>query len=93
MAYRLHDPLVVEGDDVDLLVEHIGIEKGKLPGSPADVVPCLVVEDADAGWRTQDLGHFVLGRRAGMDLGDLVLRRKVAPLFHIGRAAGDYGCA
>jgi hypothetical protein len=28
-----------------------------------------------------------------MDLGDLVLRRKVAALLHIARAAGDYGSA
>ena len=93
MAYRLHDPLVVECDNVDLLVEDIGIEKSKLSGSPTDVVPLLVVEDADAGWRTQDLGHFVLSGGARMDLGDLVLRGKIAALFHIIRAPGDYGSA
>ena len=33
------DTLIVEVNDIDLLVDYIGVEEGDLPGSPADVVP------------------------------------------------------
>src|SRR5438105_3979693 len=62
MIDRFDHPSVVKVDDVDLLVEHIRLEKSGLRGSPADVVPGLVVvEDADARRRAEDLRNLVLG--------------------------------
>jgi len=40
--------LVVEVDNINLLVDYIGIEEGELPGPSADVVPGFVVENTDA---------------------------------------------
>src|SRR3984893_9380099 len=39
MVDRLNHSLVVEVDDVDLLVEHIGLEKSGLGSPPAYVIP------------------------------------------------------
>src|ERR1700719_2145480 len=88
MVDRLDHPLVVEVDDVHLLVEHIRVEKGGLGGSPADVIPGLVVvEDADARWRAEDFRNLVLGRAAGVNFGHLIRVRQIAALVHGWRAA------
>ena len=42
------DPLIVEVNDIDLLVDYIGVKEGKLASSPTDVVPRFLVEDTDA---------------------------------------------
>ena len=74
------------------LIEHIRFEKCGLRGPPADVEPGLVVvEDARARWCAEYFCDLVLGRAAGMDLGDLVRIGQVAALFDRRRAARDRG--
>src|ERR1700722_2487047 len=88
MVDCLNHPLVVEVDDVHLLVEHIRVEKGGLGGSPADVIPGLVVvEDADARWRAEDFRNLVLGRAASLNLGKFIRVGQIAALFHVRSAA------
>jgi len=82
-----NDALIVEVNNIDLLVEYIRVEEGDLSGAPADVVPGLVVKDTDARWRAQNLDHFVFGRGAGMNLGDLILRGQIAALLDARRTA------
>ena len=81
------DALIVEVNDVDLLVDHIGVEEGDLSGPPADVVPGFVVEDTDARGRAQDLYDFVLGGAPRVNLGYLILCRQVATLLDACRTA------
>src|ERR1700726_529659 len=88
MVDRLNHPLVVEVDDVDLLVEQIRVEKGGLGGSPADVIPGLVVvEDADARRCAEDFRNLVLGRAASLNLRKFIRVGQIAALFHVPRAA------
>src|ERR1700724_3456873 len=93
MVDRLDHPLVVEVDDVDLLVEHVRVEKGGLGGSPADVIPgFVVVEDADARRRAEDFRNLVLGRAAGMNLGKFILVGQISALVD-GRSAAHERCS
>src|ERR1700730_3785542 len=93
MVDRLDHPLVVEVGDVDLLREHVRVEKGGLGGSPADVIPGLVVvEDADARRRAEDLGNLVLGRAAGMNRGKFIRVGQIATLVD-GRSAAHECCS
>src|SRR6516225_163255 len=88
MVDRLNHPLVVEVDNIDLLVEYIRLKKCGLRGSPADVIPGLVVvKDADARRRAENLHNLVLGRGAGMNLGKFIRIGQIAALVHSWRAA------
>src|ERR1700756_618882 len=92
MVDRLDHPLVVEVDDINLLVEHIRLKKSGLRGSPADVIPGLVVvEDADARRRAENLGNLVLGCAAGMNLRKFIRIGQIAALVHGWRAAHKCG--
>src|SRR5712671_66341 len=93
VVHRLDYPLVVEVDDVDLLVEHIRVEKSSLRGSPADVIPGLViVEDADARRRAEDFRNLVFGRAARMNLGKFIRIGQIAALVH-GWSAAHQRCS
>jgi len=76
------DPLVVKVDDVNLLVEHIGFEKSSLSGAAAYVIPgFVVIEDADAGRRSQYFGDLVFCRAARVNFSNLVHRGQITALL------------
>ena len=82
MIHGPDDALVIEVDDIDLLIQHIGLEKSGLGGSPAYVIPgSVVAEDADARRRAEDFRDLVLGRAAGMDLGNLIRVGQITALL------------
>ena len=56
---RGDDILLVEVDDENLLVDDVGVEEGDLLGAPADVIPGMVVEDADAGRGPEELANLI----------------------------------
>src|SRR5215469_5494445 len=93
MVYRCYDSVVVEIDDKNLLVQNLRIKKRKLARARANVIPILVIENADAGRAPQYFNDLVFGGLAGVDLSDLFLRRQVAALFDSsGTAREEGGC-
>jgi hypothetical protein len=87
MVHSLDDVVVVEVDNIDLLVDHLRIEERELAGAPADVIPRIIVEDADTGGGTEDLRDLVLGSFARVNFSDFVRRRKIATLLDGSSAA------
>src|SRR5581483_142343 len=85
------DPVAVEPDDIDLLVQHVGAEKRELLRLAADVEPALVVKHAGARRRPQDLDDLLARRRSRLNLGELVGLGQIAALVDGGAASGDGG--
>src|SRR6185369_9172388 len=84
-----HDPVAIKPDDIDLLIQHVGVEERELLCLAADIEPALFVEHAGARRSPQDLDDLVARRRPGMNLGELVGFGEIAALVHGPAASGD----
>ena len=84
-----HDPVAIEPDDIDLLIQHVGAEERELLGLAADVEPVLLVKHTGARRSPQDLDDLVARRRPGMNFGELIGLGKIAALVHGTAASGD----
>ncbi len=72
----------------DFPIEHFGKSHWDIFGRLAYVIPNLIVEGADVGWRAEQLSDVVAGRKTDFDLIELFRTRKIAADGFVGRAPG-----